>query len=98
MKRVLTIAGWLVLGVLAGLALYAVFAVILGAALYALGVNTAFVVAFVFGAGSAVVALRRRRNPSRYAFWAGVLLFLGISSVQILVLSPRTVWPLNLWA
>ncbi|MFV8049974.1 ABC transporter ATP-binding protein [Mycobacterium sp. 48b] len=98
MKRALTIAGCLVLGVFAGAATYAVFAVILGAALYSLGVNTAFVVAFIFAAAGAAVALRRRRSLSLYAFWAGVLLFLGISSVQILVLSPRKVWPLNLWA
>lgn len=44
MKRALTIAGWLILGIVAGLAVYAVLTLILGAAgFYSLAMGTAMV-------------------------------------------------------
>lgn len=97
MKRALTIAGWAVLGIVAGLAVYGVLTLILGAAgFYSLAMGTAMVLGFVFTVVGSVVVLRRHRSPDRYAFWAGMILFLGVCSVQVLVLSPRLVWPLNL--
>lgn len=97
MKRALTIAGWLVLGIVAGLGVYAVLTLILGAAgFYSLSMGTAMVLGFLSAVVGAVVMLRRRRSPDRYAFWVGMVLFLGVCSVQVLVLSPRLVWPLNL--
>lgn len=99
MKRTLTFAGWLVLGVVAGLAMYAVLTLHLGAAgFYSLAMGTAMVLGFFCTVVGSVVMLRRHRSPNRFAFWAGMLLLLGVCSVQVLILSPGTVWPLNLWA
>lgn len=97
MKRALTIAGWLVLGIVAGLGVYAVLTLILGAAgFYSLSMGTAMVLGFLGTVVGAVAMLRRHRSLDWYAFWAGMVLLLGICSAQVLLLSPRTVWPLNL--
>lgn len=101
MKRGLVIAAWFVGGAVAGIALYAVLVMLLGAlGFYSLAVNTAFVFGFVLAVAGAGVALWRCRNrgPALYSFLAGLLLLLGYSSIQVLVLQPQTVWPLNLWA
>lgn len=99
MKRFLTIAGWLVAGVVAGIALYFLLVLILAVVgLYSYSANTAFVLGLIVSV-IAAVALRLRRTNTRsvgvWSFLAGIIAFYAVTSAQVLILQPHTVWPLS---
>lgn len=98
MKSFLTVTVWLIAGVVAGIALYYLLVLALaGAGLYSYSVNTAFVLGLILSViGAAIVLWRQKtRSTSGWSFLVGIIAFYAVTSLQVLILQPHTVWPLS---